>query len=299
MNSEFGIRNSDCHPPTQRARAGAGGNSKFKIQNPKFTRAADPASRMTGTPARRRSSPPAWWARSHCIGMCGPFVAFYSGSDGSAGARRLLSHASYSGGRLVTYAIFGLAAGAVGAALDVAGSLAGFQRIAAVLAGVTMILWGTLALLQLRGIRIFKHGSGNGRIARILRRGFSVVSDKPPVVRAGVVGLLSGFLPCGWLWAFVVTAAGTGSALKGAAVMAAFWAGTVPALVAVGFGTQLVSAPLRRHIPAVTAVLLVALGLFAILGRPASVTAAINKHQQMHGQVPESGAASESCCDAE
>jgi sulfite exporter TauE/SafE len=83
------------------------------------------------------------------------------------------------------------------------------------------------------------------------------------------------------------------------AVMAAFWAGTVPALLAVGFGTQLVSAPLRRHIPAVTAVLLVALGLFAILGRPASVTAAIHKHQQMHGQLPDGGAASESCCDAE
>jgi sulfite exporter TauE/SafE len=235
----------------------------------------------------------------HCVGMCGPFVAFYSGSDGSAGVRRLLSHTAYSGGRLLTYSAFGLAAGAIGAALDVAGSLAGFQRIAAIIAGVTMILWGVLALLQLRGVRIFKHGSGNGRISRFLRRGFSLVSDKPPVVRAAVVGLLSGFLPCGWLWAFVVTAAGTGSAVKGAAVMVAFWAGTVPALLAVGFGTQLVSAPLRRHVPAITAVLLVALGLFAILGRPASVTAAIHKHQGMQQEVPAPEDAAEFCCDAE
>ena len=235
----------------------------------------------------------------HCIGMCGPFVAFYSGSDGSGGARRLLSHASYSGGRLFTYAIFGLAAGAVGAALDVAGSLAGFQRIAAIVAGVTMIVWGVLALLQLRGVRIFKHGSGNGRIAGIMRRGFSLVSDKPPIVRAGAVGLLSGFLPCGWLWAFVVTAAGTGSAWKGAAVMTAFWAGTVPALLAVGLGSQLVSAPLRRHVPVVTAILLVALGLYAILGRPASVDAAITKHQHSHVVVPSPNEAGDSCCDAE
>ena len=234
----------------------------------------------------------------HCVGMCGPFVAFYSGSDGSAGARRLLSHAAYSGGRLVTYVLFGLAAGTVGAALDVAGSLAGFQRVAAVLAGATMILWGVLALLQIRGVRIFKHGSGNGRLARLFRRGFSLVSDKPPVVRASAVGLLSGFLPCGWLWAFVVTAAGTGGALAGAAVMTAFWAGTVPALLAVGFGTQLLSVPLRRHVPAVTAVLLVALGIFAILGRPASVTAAIHKHQGMQ-DVPKPEDAGENCCDAE
>ena len=233
----------------------------------------------------------------HCIGMCGPFVAFYSGADGSGGARRLLSHAAYSGGRLLTYAAFGLAAGAVGAALDVAGSLAGFQRVAAIIAGVTMILWGVFALLQIRGVRIFKHGSGKGRIAGVLRRGFSLVSDKPPVVRAGVVGLLSGFLPCGWLWAFVVSAAGTGSSLKGAAVMTAFWAGTVPALLAVGLGAQLVSAPLRRHVPAVTALLLVGLGLYAILGRPASVSAAIHKHQNMQqSEVPNPEDAADACC---
>jgi len=236
----------------------------------------------------------------HCIGMCGPFVAFYSGADGSGGARRLLSHAAYSGGRLLTYALFGVAAGAVGAALDVAGSLAGFQRVAAIVAGVTMILWGVLALLQIRGIRIFKHGSGNGSVARVLRRGFSLVSDKPPVVRAAVVGLLSGFLPCGWLWAFVVTAAGTGSALKGAAVMTAFWAGTVPALLAVGLGAQLLSAPLRRHVPAVTALLLVGLGLYAILGRPASVSAAIHKHEKtQHSKVPSPEDASDTCCGSD
>jgi len=238
----------------------------------------------------------------HCIGMCGPFVAFYSGADSSGGARRLLSHAAYSGGRLCTYAVLGIAAGAVGAAVDVAGSLAGLQRIAAFGAGITMILWGVLALLQVRGFRIFKHPAGGGRVALAFRRGFSLVGDKPPIVRAGMVGLLSGFLPCGWLWAFVVTAAGTGSALTGAAVMAAFWAGTVPALLAVGLGAQLVSAPLRRHAPAITAVLLVCLGLYAILGRPASVDAAIHKHEQMqrseaHVPSPEDGA--DSCCAAE
>ncbi len=235
----------------------------------------------------------------HCIGMCGPFVAFYSGSDGSAGVRRLLSHTAYSSGRLATYALFGLAAGAVGAALDVAGSLAGVQRIAAIVAGSIMVLWGILALLQLRGVRIFRHASGNGRISVLLRRGFSLVGDKPPVIRAAVVGLLSGLLPCGWLWAFVVTAAGTGGALKGAAVMTAFWAGTVPALLAVGFGAQLLSAPMRRHVPAVTAILLVGLGLVAILGRPASVTAAIQRHQHMEHEVPDPEKAGEACCDSE
>jgi sulfite exporter TauE/SafE len=222
----------------------------------------------------------------HCVGMCGGFVAFYSGADCSGGSRRLLSHAAYSGGRLVAYSILGLAAGTVGAALDLAGSLAGIQRVAAVAAGVVMIAWGILALLRIGGVKVFKHGSGS-RLSGWLRRGVSLVGDRPPVVRAATVGLLSGVLPCGWLWAFVVTAAATGSAIGGVAVMAVFWAGTVPVLLALGLGAQVLSNPLRRHIPALTAVILVALGLYAIVGRPTTVMAAVQKHQHAaDGSVP-------------
>jgi len=221
----------------------------------------------------------------HCVGMCGGFVAFYSGADGSSGGRRLISHAVYSGGRLIAYLVLGLAGGAIGAALDLAGSLAGFQRIAAIAAGSVMILWGLFALLRIGGVRIFRHRSGSS-IARWLGRGVSLVGDRPPVVRAAVVGLLSGALPCGWLWAFVVTAAGTGTAAGGAAVMAAFWAGTVPALLALGLGAQLLSIPLRRHIPAVTALILVALGLYAVIGRPSTVLAAVTVHEGAAGAVP-------------
>lgn len=222
----------------------------------------------------------------HCVGMCGGFVAFYSGADGSGGSRRLLSHTAYSGGRLVAYSILGLAAGLIGAALDLAGSLAGVQRVAAVAAGAVMIVWGVFALLQIGGVRVFKHGSSS-TVGGWLRRGISMVGHRPPVVRAAVVGLLSGVLPCGWLWAFVVTAAGTGSAFGGVAVMAVFWAGTVPVLLALGLGAQTLGVPLRRHIPAITAVILVALGLYSIIGRPTTAIAAMTKHRHAaEGKVP-------------
>lgn len=232
----------------------------------------------------------------HCVGMCGGFVAFYSGTDGSGGSRRLLSHAAYSAGRLVAYSILGLAAGAIGAALDLAGSMAGVQRIAAIAAGVVMVLWGVFALLQIGGVRVFRHSSGLA-VSKWLRRGISMVGQRPPIVKAAAVGLLSGVLPCGWLWAFVVTAAGTGSALSGVAVMTAFWAGTVPALLALGLGAQLVAVPLRRHIPAVTAIILVALGLYAIIGRPTTAVAAMAKHQQMSETSVPSPDDPLPCCD--
>ena len=214
----------------------------------------------------------------HCVGMCGCFVAFYAAGDGGRGAGRLAAHAVYSGGRLLAYGALGAAAGALGAVLDLAGGLAGLQRIAAVVAGAAMIGWGVVALLRLYGLRLGPRFVAAGAVARLVRGGLARVGGRPPVVRALAVGLLSGALPCGWLWVFLVTAAGTGGPLAGMAVMTAFWAGTVPALVALGLGAQLAAAPLRRHAPSLTAVLMVVLGILAIVSRPASVTAAIELH---------------------
>ena len=56
----------------------------------------------------------------------------------------------------------------------------------------------------------------------------------PRVVRATGLGLLTPLLPCGFLYTFVLLAAGTGSAVQGAAVMAILWLGTAPALLGVG-----------------------------------------------------------------
>lgn len=211
----------------------------------------------------------------HCVGMCGCFVAFYAAGDGARGPARLATHGVYSAGRLLAYAALGAAAGGLGAVLDLAGALAGLQRTAAIVAGAAMILWGVIALLRLRGFRIGGGTAASLGVARLIRGGLARVGGKPPMVRAAVMGVLSGALPCGWLWAFLVTAAGTGGPLSGMAVMTAFWAGTVPALLAVGLGAQLAAAPLRRYAPSLTAALMVVLGILAIAMRPASVTAAV------------------------
>jgi hypothetical protein len=88
-----------------------------------------------------------------------------------------------------------------------------------------------------------------------------------PLPRALTIGLLTALLPCGWLYAFAIIAAGAGTALGGAAVMAAFWLGTVPILVSLGVGVQALTGTLGRRIPLVTAILIVLLGLYTVGGR--------------------------------
>lgn len=210
----------------------------------------------------------------HCASMCGGLVAFYSG-----GARRGKTagraHLSYHAARLLTYVTLGAIAGAIGAGLDAAGARAGLGNLAAVGAGGAMILWGSVTLLETAGVRLPRappvRGRLSAKIGRLLRR----LGSAPPEVRAGLLGLSSGLLPCGWLYAFVVAAAGTGSAWRGATVLAAFWAGTVPMLLGVGVGVGALTARLRRHVPVLSAILLLAVGLATVLGRQNMVIDAV------------------------
>lgn len=202
----------------------------------------------------------------HCAGMCGGLVAFWAGADGSRGRGGVAAPLAYNGGRLFVYLALGAVAGGIGAAVDIAGAAAGLQRAAAILAGGLMVVWGSLTLLEVAGVRM-TWLRAPAALHRMTSRVVGRLRGRPPVVRALAMGVVTAVLPCGWLYAFVITAAGAGSAAWGAAVMLAFWAGTVPVLVGLGAGIRTLAAPLRRHLPAITAVAIVAVGLLSITGR--------------------------------
>ena len=193
----------------------------------------------------------------HCVGMCGGLVA-----AAAAGPR---AQALYHAARLLAYATLGALAGSAGAAIDLAGGALGVQRAGIVFAGGAMVIWGCLGLLRAAGVRVplLGRASASPRVARILRR----LQGRPPLVRAAILGLVTALLPCGWLYAFVATAAGTGSALGGAALMAAFWAGTVPALAGLGVGVRWLTRHLGRHVATFTALLIVVAGLWTLVDR--------------------------------
>jgi sulfite exporter TauE/SafE len=229
----------------------------------------------------------------HCAGMCGAFVAIACGSpDGAArGWRRALNtQAAYHGGRLLSYTLLGVAAGATGSMLNLAGALAGVRPIATALAGATIATFGVISLLRLRGANIGKLNVLPASWTRLVARASGVAMNRPPAVRALMIGLLTTLLPCGWLYAFTITAAGTASPLLGGVAMIAFWAGTLPALAAVGVGAKALLGPVGRKMPVVTAVALVVIGLFTLTGR-ASLDPASLAHRAVDHET-------HSCCEA-
>ncbi len=198
----------------------------------------------------------------HCAGMCTPFVCFYAGADARASA---WGHLAYNGGRLVSYLVLGAVAGAVGAGIQQVGAGVGVSRAAASVAGILMITWGVVQLLAVRGVKVPTPAPLAGAQQWMAAR-LRDVRDLAPTARALTVGLLTTLLPCGWLYAFVITAAGTGSVPDAMLVMAVFWAGTLPMMLAIGVGLRRLAGPLRDRLPIFSALVLVAIGLYSLTG---------------------------------
>lgn len=205
----------------------------------------------------------------HCAGMCGPFVAFAVSRHprlASRGAIELAPQLAYHGGRLAMYAGLGGLAGLLGGALNQGGALAGIEHAAAIAAGATLVLIGVALCLQQFSLRL--PGLRLPRAVRaVVDAGVRYAGGMRPVQRAGLIGLLTAILPCGWLYGFVVAAAGTGGAAAGAALMTAFWAGTVPVLAGLGATVQGASRLLGARVQLVASVALVLLGVLTAWGR--------------------------------
>ncbi len=200
----------------------------------------------------------------HCAAMCGGFVACYSGVGGG----RITPIISYNLARLFIYALLGVAAGWLGQSVDLAASFTGIKNFSSILIGFLLIAWGLAALFS-----IGSWSTSSNRLGKTLTRAYDFCAGKIfnhlPTnwnKRAMIVGLLSGFLPCGWLYAFVALAAATAQPVAGALTMAVFWLGTVPYLVAVAGLSRLLSGGLRLYLPRITAVLFILAGVFSATG---------------------------------
>lgn len=198
----------------------------------------------------------------HCVAMCGAFSCLYAPAGASWRSTRA-AHASYHLGRLLAYVLLGVLAGALGAGFNRGGALAGVGGVAAVVAAVLLIVWGANALLVALGRRalvLHPPAAWQRAMGSVLLR----FADSTPIVRAVATGLCTSVLPCGWLYAFVVVASGSGSPWRGAALMSVFWLGTLPLMLAAAAGLQRLNGAMRARLPLISATTILLLGSFSL-----------------------------------
>ncbi|MCK5396207.1 MAG: sulfite exporter TauE/SafE family protein [Gammaproteobacteria bacterium] len=179
----------------------------------------------------------------HCIGMCGGIIGALSLSlpvEIRNSKPKLFTFVlTYNVGRLISYTIAGLIAGAVGTGVL---QSTGFDQGHAILRGVgiaMMIAVGLyltgwlpqLAIVEKIGIPVWK------RLEPIGRKLVPVAS----IPKALAYGLIWGWLPCGLVYFVLIWALTAGDTLLGGLTMLAFGAGTLPTLITAGFMTSWVT----------------------------------------------------------
>lgn len=174
----------------------------------------------------------------HCIGMCGPIaLALPVGNHSQTGL--VLNRLLYNLGRVLTYSLFGLVFGIFGQGLAVAG----LQRIATISLGVIIILWFVTPGKYKTTIT----NSGISRsISKVFNKLFGKFLQNPSHSSLFILGILNGFLPCGFVYVGVAGAISTGGVSSSVLYMILFGLGTVPSMFAVSFAGKFINLELRR-----------------------------------------------------
>ncbi len=219
----------------------------------------------------------------HCAAMCGGFAVMVGGTcgvgpDGERSRGRVASaQIAYALGRLFAYTVLGTIAGLLGASLDLAAvTVVGIHDLTRWVMGALLVGMGLWALLGKPGF--LQPGGGNAgpelvqlggkpSLVSRARRALAPLWQRRDAVSAASIGLLSGLLPCGWLWGFLVVAAATGSVTGGALTMAVFWLGTVPALLSVSLMSNVLARRFGAQAPRLIAFAMIGMGVLAFTGR--------------------------------
>jgi hypothetical protein len=192
----------------------------------------------------------------HCATMCGPLIVVASapvalGAREASLGRLARWQIAYHLGRGMTYSLVGATLALAGAAL---GALSATRWLGAVLqlgVGIALMVAGIWQLWPRRA-----RGAGAAGTPGLLRR---LLTTRRAAGLFGL-GLATGLLPCGVLYAAFARSLAAGTPLAGATLMLAFWLGTVPLLAALGLTSGRLYRAAGRYSAALACAALLATG---------------------------------------
>jgi len=206
----------------------------------------------------------------HCIGMCGGIVGALTFSLPERvrnEPRRLLAFAlAYNAGRVLSYALAGALFGWLGGLVFAAGNAAAAAWLLRLTAAVITVAMGLYIAGWLpRFARLERLGEPLWRILEPWGRRLLPVHT---LGRAVLYGAVWGWLPCGLVYAMLISAPAQSSMLGGALYMTLFGLGTLPIML----GTGMLAGRLRRWtgssvLRQLAGLGVVGLGLFTLLSQ--------------------------------
>ena len=195
----------------------------------------------------------------HCLGMCGGLISALSLAL-SKRRQNLLFQALYHVGRISTYCLIGAMVGWLGSVLAYANQFHGLMRMALIGSDCFIIVVGLGSAGLFRRLNIMRLNFP-GPVQAISRAAL-ILTKVPSSVAALPLGLLMGFLPCGFLYAMIITAAQTSSVGKGSLALLFFGLGTTPALFLFGSSIDWLSQQTRAWMLRAAGLLVASMGIY-------------------------------------
>lgn len=195
---------------------------------------------------------------THCLAMCGGLASSLSVSDNKprGSFSRLLG---YNLGRISSYMLAGFLLGLLGAGIYQTGAALIMRSIA----GLLLIAMGLYVGQWWLGITRLE--SVGGLLWRRISPLLKPLLPADTVIKALLLGVGWGWLPCGLVYSTLIWSAAAGSAAQSALLMLGFGLGTLPGMLATGlFAQQLKTLTRKLGVRRAAAVLLVLMGIWTL-----------------------------------
>lgn len=198
----------------------------------------------------------------HCSGMCGGFVIAYTSAKIDPKwikSYQALSHGLYNLGRASSYAILGFIFGFLGSIVSI--GMTG-KGILFIIVGIVMVLMGFSLMGKLKFLNRIESSIAE---TNFFKKTFRSLLEKQTLSSFYFLGMLNGFIPCGFVYFFLAGAVATASPVDGAMVMFIFGLATIPILFSLGFVVGfLKSGKFRKLMMNISAIMVILFGLFMI-----------------------------------
>jgi uncharacterized protein len=223
-------------------------------------------------------------ASFHCVGMCGGFIMAYSTNAIKSEELRKKNyhlHLQYNLGRFISYTIIGGILGGFGSFFGINPNFSGALLL---VAAIFMVLMGLSLATGIKWLDKIKLQTPDF-IAKIIFQNRREHQPKGPFV----IGLLTGFMPCGPLQAMQLYALSTGNWLQGALALGVYALGTIPLLFSFGSFVSMLTASRMKQLLKISGIIVIILGLFTFgraLGAFGLLNPAPQNNQTQTAPVP-------------
>ncbi len=193
----------------------------------------------------------------HCVGMCGP-LSLALPTWHLRGPAKFLSLLLYQFGRIITYAVLGLIFGLAGRGIYIAG----IQQWFSVILGLLVLLMAAMYFVQQGHLHLPFLNRFYLWVSRLIGK---VIKTNPGFSGFLLLGMANGLLPCGMVYIALAATLSFYKVYHAIGFMALFGAGTLPAMMLVGYGGQVINPALKQLFRKSIPFFITATGLILIL----------------------------------